>query len=50
MATITVHHPTLVDVTREVDKADADQWTDAGWRKSEPKAVKEAREAAEASS
>lgn len=44
--TETLHHPTLPS-TVEVDESAVSDWTDAGWRKSEPVAVKRAVEAAE---
>lgn len=34
--TKTVYHPDFPDHTREVPKADADAWKDAGWRLSAP--------------
>lgn len=34
----TLYHPTLPS-TVEVDDKSVGDWTDAGWRKSEPKAV-----------
>ena len=46
--TVTVYHPTIPDVTNDVPKGDVDAWVAQGWKKSEPKAAKEAREAAEA--
>ena len=38
--TETLHHPTLPS-TVEVDASVVSDWIDAGWRKSEPKAVAE---------
>ena len=34
---VMVFHPTLPGVRREVDAASVKQWTEAGWRKTEPK-------------
>lgn len=42
----TLYHPTIPDVTQEVD-GNVDAWVAQGWKKSEPKAVQDAREAAE---
>ena len=47
MATTKLYHPTIPDVIYEVDD-NVDAWVEQGWKKSEPKAAKEAREAAEA--
>lgn len=46
MAT-TLYHPTIPNVTQEVDE-NVDAWVEQGWKKTEPKAVKDAREASEA--
>lgn len=43
--TTVVYHPTLPDVSNEVAKADLEAWVEQGWKKTEPKAAKEAREA-----
>lgn len=40
MNTETLHHPTLPS-TVEVDEKSVPEWTEQGWRKSEPKAVAE---------
>jgi hypothetical protein len=43
-----LYHPTLPDVTVEVDDKDlVERHVAAGWKKSEPKAVREAAEASE---
>lgn len=42
-APVTVYHPTLAGITRDVPKGDVEQWSAQGWRKTEPKAVKDAR-------
>jgi choline kinase len=48
MAT-TLYHPTIPDVTVEVDGKDLiDRHITAGWKKTEPKAAQVARDAAEA--
>lgn len=46
--TVTIYHPTIPDVTNDVPKGDVERWVEQGWMKSESKAAKEAREAAEA--
>lgn len=43
----TLYHPTIPDVTYEVDD-NVEAWVEQGWKKSEPAAAKKAREAAEA--
>jgi hypothetical protein len=44
----TLYHPTLSGVTVEVEDKDlVERHVAAGWKKSEPKAVREAAEAAE---
>lgn len=43
----TLYHPSLTGITRDVDKSDVDKWTAAGWRKTEPKRLAEARKADE---
>lgn len=43
--TVTVFHPVLPGVSTEADKADVERWVEQGWKKSEPKAAKDAREA-----
>ena len=40
-----LYHPTIPDVTYDIDD-NVEAWVKQGWLKSEPKAVKEAREAA----
>lgn len=47
MAT-TLYHPTIPDVTVDVDD-NLDAWVAQGWKKTEPKAAKDARAAAESS-
>ena len=34
---VMVFHPTLPGVCREVDAAKVEQWTEQGWRKTQPK-------------
>lgn len=36
--TTTVYHPAFADVSEEVPTGDVDSWTEAGWRKTKPKA------------
>ena len=45
----TVYHPTIPDVSNEVEDDAVDAWVDQGWLKSEPRnaAVKAAKKAAE---
>lgn len=35
---VTVYHPAFADVSQEVSATDADQWVEAGWRKTPHKA------------
>ena len=44
---VIVHHPTIAGVSYEVPKGDVDRWVDQGWKKTEPKALKDQREGSE---
>lgn len=44
----TLYHPTIPDISTEVADEAVEAWVEQGWRKSEPKAAKVAREATEA--
>ncbi len=34
---VTVHHPTIPDITYDVSEDNVKEWTDAGWLKNEPR-------------
>ena len=34
-----LYHPAFADVVEEVPAADVEAWTEAGWRKTKPKAA-----------